>query len=58
MSLNDLVKFLTQQFVKYVDQPKEDRMQKKKERKVEKAPPSVKWFGLVPMAISMLIKRK
>lgn len=55
MSLNDLVKFLTQQFVRYVDQPKEDRKKKKKE---EKAPLSVKWFGLVPMAISMFIKRK
>ncbi|MCF6137881.1 YqzE family protein [Pseudalkalibacillus berkeleyi] len=58
MSLNDLVKYITQQFVSYVDQPKEDRKRKKKARKEEKSPLSVKWFGLVPMAITMLIKRK
>ncbi|MGM7701953.1 YqzE family protein [Pseudalkalibacillus sp. Hm43] len=58
MSLNDLIKYLTQQFVKYVDQPKEDRKKTKEGRKEEKAPLSVKWFGLVPMAISMFIKKK
>ncbi|MCF6408444.1 YqzE family protein [Pseudalkalibacillus salsuginis] len=58
MSTNDFVKFLTQQFVRYVDQPKKDRVEKKKERKEQKPPLSVKWFGLLPMAISMLIRRK
>ncbi|WP_261129426.1 YqzE family protein [Bacillus sp. Marseille-Q3570] len=58
MSTNDFVKFLTQQFVRYVDQPKKDRVEQRKTRKEHKPPLSVKWFGLLPMAITMFIKRK
>ncbi|WLD92045.1 YqzE family protein [Alkalihalobacillus sp. AL-G] len=58
MSTNDFVKYLTQQFVRHFDQPKEKRREKRTSRKDHKPPMSVQWFGLVPMAISMLIKRK
>ncbi len=38
MSTNDYVRFVTQQFVSYMDAPKEDRKQKKEQRRAEKEP--------------------
>ena len=46
MSTNDYVRFVTQQFVSYMDAPKEDRKQKKEQRRAEKEPFMNKWFVL------------
>lgn len=54
MKTNDYVKYITQTFVKYMDQPKEER-KKKKEAKEDLL---YKWFGLLPFALNTRRKRK
>lgn len=53
LSVQDLVKYLTQQLVTYVDTPKENRPKKVK---VEKW--SYRWFGMLPLAIQFFLRRK
>ncbi|MBU9712232.1 YqzE family protein [Evansella tamaricis] len=57
MKTNDYVKFMTQQFVTYTNQPKEERKAKREERKSVQPPRSHRWFGLVPFAISQSFRR-
>jgi len=57
MKTNDYIKFLTEQFVSYVDQPKETRKIQNKRPNYEQNNMN-KWFGLVPFALMMTIKRK
>jgi hypothetical protein len=53
MSTNDYVKFVTQQFVAYMDRPKSDRQQKREQRKREREPFLVRWFGILPLCITL-----
>lgn len=48
MNSNDYVKFITQTFVQYMEQPKSERKKQRIERKQEKAPVLFRWFGIVP----------
>ncbi|GMB07647.1 YqzE family protein [Thermolongibacillus altinsuensis] len=58
MSTNDYVKYMTEQFVRYMDQPKEERRKLREQKRQEKPPFLNRWFGMLPLAISMLFKRK
>ncbi|MGE6258998.1 YqzE family protein [Heyndrickxia sporothermodurans] len=58
MSTNDYIKFITQTFVKHFDTPKLDRKQIRIQRKEEKAPFLLRWFGLLPYSVLMIFKRK
>ncbi|KFN01324.1 YqzE family protein [Bacillus clarus] len=61
MSTNDYVRFVTQQFVSYMDAPKEDRKQKKQQRRAEKEPFLNKWFGVMPISATLFyqnVKKK
>lgn len=58
MSTNDYIKFVTEQVVKYMDTPIEERKQQKKQRKNEKTPLLMRWFGVIPYALSMSMKKK
>lgn len=51
MSSQDLVKFLTQEFVKYVETPKTQRHKKSNEAW------SSRWFGMIPMSIKMMFRK-
>ncbi|WP_096434687.1 YqzE family protein [Alteribacter populi] len=56
MKTNDYVKFVTQQFVEYVDQPKGER-QKMRQKKKEARPPMLhRWFGLIPFSCFLIYK--
>ncbi|WP_010678099.1 YqzE family protein [Bacillus timonensis] len=57
MSTNDYVKFVTQQFVKFIDQPKEVRKATKQQRKEEQEPLTNRWFGIMPLAVSLMFKK-
>ncbi|MFX3624887.1 MAG: YqzE family protein [Ectobacillus sp.] len=57
MSTNDYVKFVTQQFVTYMDSPKQDRKQKRQQRRSEKELFSVRWFGVLPLSLKLLYKK-
>ncbi|HWJ80307.1 MAG TPA: YqzE family protein [Niallia sp.] len=58
MKTNDYVKYLTQTFVQYMDQPKEERQKLKEQRKENKEPFMLRWFGILPYVIAFRFKRK
>ncbi|MFC0296945.1 YqzE family protein [Geobacillus jurassicus] len=58
MAVNDYVKFVTQQFVAYMDLPKEERMQRRQARKQERLPLSYRLFGMVPLSLRLLFRRR
>lgn len=58
MSSNDLVKYMTQQVVSYIDKPKEERQQQRAVRKAKKQPFSFRWFGIIPMSVSMFMNKR
>ncbi|MFN7251174.1 MAG: YqzE family protein [Anaerobacillus sp.] len=58
MKTNDYVKYVTQQFVSYVDTPSEKRKEMRQERKANKLPFAYKWFGLLPYAIGQMFNSK
>lgn len=51
---DDLIKYITQRVVTYMDTPKETRQERRKERKEKKREPwLVRWFGLMPFGFKM-----
>ncbi|MDQ0209002.1 YqzE family protein [Alkalicoccobacillus murimartini] len=58
MSLQDLVKFITQQAVIQLDKPTTMRKEERKQKRSDKASLSFRAFGVIPMAISWFLKRK
>ncbi|KLV27205.1 YqzE family protein [Niallia circulans] len=58
MNTNDYVKYLTQTFVQYMDQPKEERKKLRAERKGLKEPFMLRWFGILPYLILFSFKRR
>ncbi|MBP1932823.1 YqzE family protein [Ammoniphilus resinae] len=52
MSSNDIVKYITQEFVKYIDTPKNERKKRMKRRG------STHWFGMIPLALRMVFRKK
>ncbi|NEW03308.1 YqzE family protein [Bacillus megaterium] len=58
MKTNDYVKYMTQQFVQYMDQPKEERKTKKIQKKEERAPFANRWFGMIPLSFMLWYRRK
>ncbi|MTH52396.1 YqzE family protein [Bacillus mangrovi] len=58
MSSNDYVKYLTQQVVKYMDTPKEEREQQKELKKSAKTPFWSRWFGVLPVSMLLLMRKK
>ncbi|WP_409289239.1 YqzE family protein [Peribacillus sp. SCS-37] len=58
MSTNDIIKFITQQFVTFFNQPQEVRKKVRQEKKQTRPPFSYNWFGVIPMALSMVMKKK
>jgi len=58
LSTNDYIKYITETFVKHFEIPKEERRQLRLEKKEAKPPAIFQWFGLLPLSISMMFKRK
>jgi YqzE-like protein len=57
MKTNDYVKYMTQQFVTYIDSPKEERKQKREMKKSEKEAFVNRWFGVLPLGVSLMYRR-
>ncbi|MFD2613205.1 YqzE family protein [Paenibacillus gansuensis] len=51
----DLIKYITQQVVTYMETPKEIRRQSRQE--AVKEPWSTRWFGMIPMSLEMLFQK-
>lgn len=58
MTFNDLIKYVTQQFVTYLDQPKQQRVQLKQDRKSTQSPGLSKWFGVLPLGFMLMMKKE
>ncbi len=58
MKTNDYVKFLTIQWLVYMKQPKEVRKEQRRNHKDDRPPFMSHWFGIIPLSIEMLFKRK
>ncbi|KAA6454826.1 MULTISPECIES: YqzE family protein [Bacillus] len=58
MKTNDYVKYMTEQFVKYMDTPKVERKELKEVRKERKVPATQHWFGILPYGVKLWLKRK
>ncbi|MFC4617977.1 YqzE family protein [Camelliibacillus cellulosilyticus] len=57
MKSDDYVKFLTEQFVKYMNQPRNERKQRRASRKQHRGPMLNEWFGLIPAAMAHTFHR-
>lgn len=55
MKSNDYIKFMTEQFVSYLDSPAEER----KKRKTEQSTTGItnRWFGILPLALKSIRKK-
>jgi hypothetical protein len=49
---------MTQQLVRYMDTPKEERKVKKTIRKKERQPLFSRWFGVLPVAVMLFMKKR
>lgn len=58
MSTNDYIRYMTKALLQHLETPKEERKQLRKERKETKMPLLTEWFGIIPLAISLLFKKK
>lgn len=56
--MNDYVKFMTQEIVQYMDKPKDDRKKQRQQKKRERQPFAVRWFGVLPYALIMMKRRQ
>lgn len=58
MKTNDYIKYMTQTIVRYMDQPKEERMRIKQERRQAKASFWYRWFGILPYIFYSEVKKR
>lgn len=57
MSTNAYIKYLTQQFVQYFNLTKTERKVNRQQRKEERRSSGSTWFGMVPFALSITLKK-
>ena len=57
MKTNDYVKFVTQEMMKQLNQPREALIEQKRKRKAEREPRTVKWFGMIPLSVSLWFRK-
>jgi hypothetical protein len=53
----DIVKYVTQKVVQYIDTPSDRRKRERERRRRASEPWTSRWFGMIPMALSMLFGR-
>jgi hypothetical protein len=51
---DDLVKYITQQVVTFIDTPRDVRQQVKAMQKEQREHWQTRWFGMLPLAVRML----
>ncbi|MNI95328.1 hypothetical protein D3C73_1535830 [compost metagenome] len=57
---DELVKYITQQVVTYIDTPKDIRKQQRQERRTikQKTPWTYRWFGMAPFWLGLWFKQR
>lgn len=54
----EIVKYVTQKVVEYIDTPSDRRKERRQSRKQTREPWTTRWFGMIPMALSMMFSRR
>ncbi|SFS79951.1 YqzE family protein [Marininema halotolerans] len=54
----DYLKFLTQRMVRYIDTPKSERKEARRERREHRPNWIVRWFGMIPFGVSMFARKQ
>ncbi|UKS23937.1 YqzE family protein [Paenibacillus sp. HWE-109] len=54
---DELVKYITQQVVTYIDTPKDVRQQAKAINKEQREDWQTRWFGMLPLAARMMLEQ-
>ncbi|MDM5298722.1 YqzE family protein [Bacillus pumilus] len=57
MKTNDYVKYMTQEIIKYMNTPRDERKEHKQEKMETKPPLSQRMFGVLPFGFSMMFKK-
>ncbi|MCP8616844.1 YqzE family protein [Salirhabdus salicampi] len=55
---NDIVKYMTEEIVKYAHLPRDEKKQRKQMKKLQRQNKSSRYFGLLPDAIKMYVQSK
>ncbi|PCK20900.1 YqzE family protein [Bacillus pumilus] len=58
MKTNDYVKYMTQEIIKYMNTPRDERKEHKQEKMETKLPFSQRLFGVLPFGFSMMLKKR
>ncbi len=58
MKTNDYVKFMTEQVVTYMNSSTEEKKQKKQDKKEGRELFTSKWFGVLPLALKVLVEKR
>lgn len=58
MSANNYLKFITEEFVKYFNDPKDIRKKRREEGRLERSVYQNSWFGVLPFSLKLFIKNK
>ncbi|WP_309123309.1 YqzE family protein [Paenibacillus sp.] len=53
----EIVKYVTQKVVQYIDTPSDRRKRERELRRRKNEPWTTRWFGMIPMSVSMLFGR-
>ena len=53
----DLVKYVTQKVVQYIDTPSDRRKRERERRRRASEPWTTRWFGMIPMSVAMWFGR-
>lgn len=54
----EIVKYMTQKVVQYIETPSDLRKAERLARKQRSEPWQTRWFGMIPMSLSMLFGRR
>jgi hypothetical protein len=50
---DELIKYITERVVTYIDTPREERRRYREDVKIKRGRWEVRWFGMLPLAVSM-----
>ncbi|WP_203361771.1 YqzE family protein [Bacillus sp. REN10] len=57
MSIYELIRYSTHKILAYLNEPKQERKEKRQRRKTERPAFSSRWFGVVPWALRQLFRK-
>lgn len=58
MTGNNYLKFMTEEIVRYFNNPKDVRKRKREEERMEQSVYLNRWFGVLPFSFRVFIKNK